>query len=180
MKSSLFTYFIPPAKSVHCRRKRKPKSLDKWICFWTMQIQFRFSDKRADIQVWSYLDWSKNIHNPSAEKRWVDNLQNGRGTSSLWQDHRLGRNDVLVNTSTLAWTYTGDVGVIRRNTKETEDAHDNRPTLHWKIQMNNLKNCPLTVHFHDTIETESKIEKLRRKTGGVLSKVLSVALFQFS
>jgi hypothetical protein len=30
---------------------------NKWICFWNMQIQFRFSDKRAaDIQMWSYLN----------------------------------------------------------------------------------------------------------------------------
>jgi hypothetical protein len=38
-----------------------------------------------------------------------------------WQDHSQvgrGRNDVLVNTSTLAWMYTRDVGVKEKHNGE--------------------------------------------------------------
>jgi hypothetical protein len=94
--------------------------------------QFRFSDKRADIQMWSYLSCRVKIQNQSAEKWRVTRLaERTVGVKVGGSQVDRGRNDVLVNTSTLAWTYTGDVRVIRRNTKG-EDALDIRPTLAFK------------------------------------------------
>jgi hypothetical protein len=60
----------------------------------------------------------RNIDVLSAEKRWTDDLQtNGLdGLRALAGSQvERDRNDALVNTSTLAWMYTGDVGVKEKH-----------------------------------------------------------------
>ena len=91
--------------------------------------------------MWSYLIWRKN---PLSINRkavcGLDNLQNWWDVITVrWQDHKLvgrGRNDVLVNTSTLAWTYTRK----RRGYKETQNrGRCKSHSANARIQMNNLE-----------------------------------------
>ena len=122
-ESFIDAYFIPRAKSVRCWTRNL---LNKWIRFWNIQIQFRFPDKRAEIQVWSLFGVEKSTINQQKSGEWTT-CRTG-GTSSLCFLGRItgGKRKEwrpLVNTSTLAWTYTGDVGVIKRNTKR------------WKMHM---------------------------------------------
>jgi hypothetical protein len=86
--------------------------------------------------MWSYLCGrvaQRNIDVLSAEKKVdgrLDDLQNGMEGDDImiwfvrWQDHRWGEDGMrsLVNTSTLAWTYTGDVGI--------KEKHKGKNSLH--------------------------------------------------
>ena len=84
------------------------------------------------FKIWSYLCGrvaQRNIDVLSAEKKVdgrLDDLQNGMDGNDImiwfvrWQDHRWGEDGMrsLVNTSTLAWTYTGDVGIKEKHEGE--------------------------------------------------------------
>ncbi len=138
------------------------KSSNKWICFWNMQIrQFRFSDKRAEIQMWSYLNWSKKstIHQEKSGE-WTGRLAElvGRHHFVRWaQDHR--------------WK---------------EEEHPLSIAIDFQKEIN-LNKCPLLhcPHFcsHSRITTQSKLSqkcKNSAKNGGRFVQGLELsALFSF-
>jgi hypothetical protein len=99
------------------------------LFFGIFKFSFRFPDKRADIQLWFYLIWSEKIHNPSTEKRWVDDLQNGLWTSSLYASagsQTVGRGKGMTSSREYVHTRMNVHGRCRSNKgkhKKVKDAH---------------------------------------------------------